>query len=325
MRLSVAIPAYRPDPGHLRDCLHSARRAIPPGVEAEILVVVDAGSADQLPEGKEADRVELSRAAPGLPGTWNECLRLSKGEAVHLLHQDDQVVPGFYDAALEAFERNPTVLMCATSFRELTIGRDDDVLSVADLPVELFEGDAAARFLLVGERHCCGSVVMRRQSVLDAGGFSSTYPSGPDEELYLRLSHSGVAFVAAPLYLQRSHPGQTRLRMWLAPEFADVYVRSRVEGVRGFNPKTRKLALTSSARRVCSSMIDVALTGRRAQATRQVVRLFQIDRSLIFSWRVWATLVAVRVPGALSLASRRRARVLHRRGLQPTSPTSPRA
>ena len=53
-----------------------------------------AGSPD-----RHGDRVAVhqkSLRTNGLAGIWNRCIERARGEWVHILHQDDIVLPGFY-------------------------------------------------------------------------------------------------------------------------------------------------------------------------------------------------------------------------------------
>src|SRR2546430_3796515 len=52
------------------------------------------------------DRVIYSRTPEnfGLAGCWNACIERSRGQWVHILHQDDMVLPGFYAAMRKGAE-----------------------------------------------------------------------------------------------------------------------------------------------------------------------------------------------------------------------------
>ena len=48
----------------------------------------------------------------GLANTWNRCIERARGNWVHILHQDDIVLPGFY----EVCAKEPSAAMLARSF-----------------------------------------------------------------------------------------------------------------------------------------------------------------------------------------------------------------
>src|ERR1700751_1291578 len=99
--LSVMIPAYNPAPRQLEQALESVLSQ-DFGVEAMQIEIVDDCSPNvdvqQLARAVAGDRVGFSRTAKnmGLAGCWNTCIERARGEWVHILHQDDYVLPGFY-------------------------------------------------------------------------------------------------------------------------------------------------------------------------------------------------------------------------------------
>jgi glycosyltransferase involved in cell wall biosynthesis len=108
------VPAYNPS-GLLEQALRSVLDQ-DPGPEAMQIAVVDDASpgadrADELVRRLAPGRVELHRAAEnlGLAGSWNRCIGLARGRWVHLLHQDDWVLPGFYERLGRAEAEAPEV------------------------------------------------------------------------------------------------------------------------------------------------------------------------------------------------------------------------
>src|SRR6266700_4385331 len=99
---SVMIPTYNPRADYLEDTLHSVLQQ-DPGPEQMQIEVIDDRSTDDL-AAQTVRRVGSGRvsfhAEPqnrGLAGTWNRCIERARGHWVHILHQDDIVLPGFYD------------------------------------------------------------------------------------------------------------------------------------------------------------------------------------------------------------------------------------
>jgi len=98
---SVMIPSYNPRAAYLEETLRSVL-AQDPGPERMQIEVVDDCSPEvdlaALVKAIAGERVQLSRTERnlGLAGCWNACIERSRGEWVHILHQDDWVLPGFY-------------------------------------------------------------------------------------------------------------------------------------------------------------------------------------------------------------------------------------
>ena len=99
---SVMIPTYSPRAEYLEETLKSVLQQ-DPGPEQMQIEVIDDGSMDktasEITRRVGAGRVTF-HAEPqnrGLANTWNRCLERARGDWVHILHQDDFVLPGFYD------------------------------------------------------------------------------------------------------------------------------------------------------------------------------------------------------------------------------------
>lgn len=113
---SVMLPTYEPD--HRLGRSLAAVLAQAPGPEAMQIAVVDDGSrqVDVRSLVRSFDpcgrvEVHLNQRRAGLAGNWNRCLSLARGRFVHLLHQDDHVLPGFYDRIERGFRTDPGIGM----------------------------------------------------------------------------------------------------------------------------------------------------------------------------------------------------------------------
>lgn len=104
---SVMMPVYRPDAHYFRLALEGVLQQ-DEGPERMQIEVVDDCSPDGDVEGlvREigGDRVAFSRTPKnlGLAGCWNTCIDRARGKWVHLFHQDDLILPGFYKAMARA-------------------------------------------------------------------------------------------------------------------------------------------------------------------------------------------------------------------------------
>ena len=110
------LPTYEPD-DRLIEAIRSVVGQAPSGDSMEIVVVDDCSrEVDVAALVRFADpsgRVRISRNAQrlGLAGNWNRAIREASGRLVHVLHQDDLVLPGFYTRMAQAFERTPSIGM----------------------------------------------------------------------------------------------------------------------------------------------------------------------------------------------------------------------
>src|SRR6266480_6472474 len=108
---SVMIPTYNPRADYLEESLHSVLQQ-DPGPEQMQIEVIDDCSMDNT-SSELVCRVGAGRVAfhaepqnRGLANTWNRCIERARGNWVHILHQDDIVLPGFYDQLRKGAERS---------------------------------------------------------------------------------------------------------------------------------------------------------------------------------------------------------------------------
>lgn len=109
---SVMIPTYNPHPDHLAQTLAGVLAQDPGPALMEIALVDDCSSRVDPREcltRVKPDRVSWLRQERhvGIGRNWNTCIRRARGHWVHLLHQDDFVLPGFYDRLRAGIEAAP--------------------------------------------------------------------------------------------------------------------------------------------------------------------------------------------------------------------------
>ena len=99
---SVVIPTYNPNIEDLKQTIDSILEQDIPSAVMEILVVDDCSDNENdinnLIQQIGPRRISYHRNKEnlGLISNWNHCLDLSKGYWIHILHQDDYVLPNFY-------------------------------------------------------------------------------------------------------------------------------------------------------------------------------------------------------------------------------------
>lgn len=120
---SVMIPTYRPRADYLARALASVTAELQPGADVHVEIVDDASPGFD-PERFLADvgvtgiRAHRNDRRLGLAGNWNACVGRAQGRWVHLLHQDDFVLPGYYTAMRQGIESGsrPGAAFCDAYF-----------------------------------------------------------------------------------------------------------------------------------------------------------------------------------------------------------------
>ena len=220
---SVMIPAYNCD-GYLRRTLASVLRQ-DPGPAAMQIEVIDDRSTQGDPEAVVREvgggRVDFHRnpANLGATATFNVCLERSRGRWVHVLHGDDAVLPGFYDAYAATIEANPSAVMVVGKC--VTIDEDDQWTSLLgpDMPENsaiLADFCCEQAVAQVGQ---FASWVTRRDVLERVGGFCTLFSHAADMDLAFRIGLAGpVACVAQAYGLYRVHRKADTRRLMISGE-----------------------------------------------------------------------------------------------------------
>ena len=177
---------------------------------AEIVVVDDASSnsAARTIAQSRGPRVTYHCNASnlGLVGNHNECIATARGDLVHILHQDDYVEPGFYDALVEPMVRDPSLVAGFANFRH--INRKGNPF--ARQPLEKTEAGMLGDWLETlaqGQAIQFVAIIVRRSAYLALGGFSSSSIFAFDWQMWGRLAAMGpLWYEPRPLANFRSHP-----------------------------------------------------------------------------------------------------------------------
>ena len=190
---SVMIPAYEPSE-FLERTLRSVLEQDPGPDRMQIAVVDDRSptvDVEALVARVAPGRVEVYRNPEnlGLAGNWNASIRHARGRWVHLLHQDDFILPGFYERLARA-DGDPEVGMafCQTAAFE----SEGEWMFISALerrgagPI-----DDWRRKILRGQRLFCPAAVVRRDVYEAVGGFRVDLKFVLDWEMWTRIA--GIA------------------------------------------------------------------------------------------------------------------------------------
>jgi glycosyltransferase involved in cell wall biosynthesis len=185
-------------------------------------VVVDDNSTDGTAEVAAAyddDRIRLVRNAAnlGMVGNHNKCIRIARGELIQFIGGDDWLLPDCLSRLVKTFESPRVGIAFARRRVDTTDTQWKARYSTLDGPLQplsaVNEGDDLVRKYLgtggngnpIGEPT---AVMLRRETLIAAGGFPPEVPQLSDVDTWLRiLTRSDAAFVEEELSVRWHHAG----------------------------------------------------------------------------------------------------------------------
>ena len=211
-RWSVMIPTYN-CAGHLRETLGSVLMQDPGPAAMQIEVVDDRSAADD-PEtvvhelGGTRVGFHRQRRNVGHVENFNTCLRLARGELVHLLHGDDTVEPGFYARMGDLFARHPDLGAAYCRYRIVDDTGTELVIPPADQAAAGPMRDALER-IAAHQPIQPPAMVVRRSVYERIGGFDRRLTAaGEDWEMWVRVAAATpIGFEPTVLARYRVHGG----------------------------------------------------------------------------------------------------------------------
>lgn len=186
------IPAYEPGP-FLVEALRGILAQDPGQSVMQIAIVDDASPtvdvAALVAAVAPAGRIEIHRNPTnlGLAGNWNRGITLARGEFVHLLHQDDLILPGFYERLLHGFAGDSQVGMAFSRHAFI----DETGQWTRRSHRERWRRGMLARWLgRISERQRiqCPAAIVRRSVYERLGGFRSDLTYALDWEMWVRIA-----------------------------------------------------------------------------------------------------------------------------------------
>jgi glycosyltransferase involved in cell wall biosynthesis len=193
--VSVVIPCLNSE-RTIRRALDSVARQDYPAFE--VIVVDDAstdGTAEVLARLARPDlRVIRLPQTSGAAAARNAGIAAARGEFVAFLDADDEWLPDKLSTQVPIIAGRPEMSLIASQARFVTLqGIEEESVY---LQCEPARGPEAWRVLLAYNYIATPTVVVRRSTLQDIGGFDPTLVIGQDQDLWIRLSLIGeVGFI----------------------------------------------------------------------------------------------------------------------------------
>lgn len=198
--MSVALAVHRPVPGlHAAVASMLAQTLRPREI---VLVINGAGviesceiervvqgafAAASVAGGAGVELVVLRRSVGGLAGALNDAIRAARFPLVARLDADDVAHPSRLERQVAFLAMHPDIAGVGAAFRRVT--PDGAVYETVYPPTDPRE----IRWRLCLQNcFCHGSMLLRRESVLGAGGYDERCDKSQDYELWARMSGRGL-------------------------------------------------------------------------------------------------------------------------------------
>jgi glycosyltransferase involved in cell wall biosynthesis len=253
------IPTYDPQPHYLEQTLQSVLSQDPGSKSMHIEVVDDCSqNADvkQIVRTIAGDRVQFSQTHVnlGLTGCWNRCIERAQGEWVHILHQDDYVLPGFYAEIEKLAGLHPNVgLIAVRSF----FVDEEGVISHATPRIRSLEhGGCTVEEFLYDDPIQFPGVVVRKKAYEKVGNFRADLSYTLDWEMWTRVIDKAGG-VVSPLVLASYRTTKQNTTNRLARTGETLTDRTRLYRI--FAERYSDFDAEAANRRVC----EWALSGAR--------------------------------------------------------------
>jgi len=251
---SVIVTVYNRTT-HLERCLESILQQDMGEGRMEIEVVRDAGPADLAAEIQEiVVRVGKGRVGfhevserKGHPHIFNYCIERAKGEWIHIVHDDDWLAPGYYEALAKGIESTPE--LGAAFCRYTLMGPRGERKWVSDLERKT-PGVVVDWLERIGIycRLAFSSMAVKRSVFESVGGFSPSVGSAFDWDMWKRVAvgHPVWFEPRALSYCGREGDSLTDELMLTGEQIADSLLSIKYS--ESYLPAERSRAISANAR-----------------------------------------------------------------------------
>lgn len=284
------IPTYNPG-RYLEKALESVLLQDPGRHEMDIEVVDDCSTnieVEKLVRSIAGTRVSVFQQPERtrICGNWNTCIERAKGRWIHILHQDDLILPGFYQKLREGIEQEPGI---GSAFcRHILIDDDGHWTYLPELL-------ARRSGVIPGWLELCASevliqtpaVVVKREVYETIGGYNPDLIFTLDWEMWTRIAANyQVWYEPQPLACYRIHQSSETSR--LVKTGADVADLIKcIDISRAYLPDSVADRITKTARETYA--LSAVRKARRMLQHRDLTPAFAQIRGALrcrISWRV---------------------------------------
>jgi glycosyltransferase involved in cell wall biosynthesis len=216
---------------------------------------------------------------------FTTCVQRARGHWVHIMHDDDVLLPWFYATYKQFIDDHADVGMLWS--RAVVINEEDEWQAVGHGgPERMTDGvlDDALFTLVTSNPVICPSVVISRAVYESVGGYNPTLLYAFDWEMWMRAAaHGGVGYIDRPSLLYRVHAGSgTNERSVSVPVMEDCLRAARM-GASLLPPERRLQALELSRQNLSTYMLllrkELHFKDQPRAGLRYAINAFKLERS----------------------------------------------
>ncbi len=262
-RFSVMLPTH--EPGALLTLALASVLAQAPESDVMQIAVVDDGSRpgvvhDIVRQVDPRGRVEIFDHAQrlGLCGNWNRAVALARGELIHLLHQDDYVMPGFYARLDAGYRRRPDIGMafCRSRLVDAEGRRLKTTSQLRWMPGLLNQWLPR---IAERQRVQTPSVIVARHTYETLGGYRPDLELAVDWEMWVRIAAAyPVWYEPRSLAVYRRHAANETTRLLTSGAAWPDMARAIALNARVLPPEIRERTIAASVRWYTASAMRTA-------------------------------------------------------------------
>jgi glycosyltransferase involved in cell wall biosynthesis len=145
---------------------------------------------------EEARRIEIFRQSEhvGMAENWNTCIRQARGQLVHILHDDDWILCGFYQEIKRLSESHPLSALIAT--RNVFVDESGTWNFLSAVMDNHKSHSTCNKDFYFETPIQCGAIVIRREFYENFGGFFPNLIFAPDWEMWNRATRGSGAVIS---------------------------------------------------------------------------------------------------------------------------------
>jgi len=145
---------------------------------------------------QERRRIEIFKQPKhvGLPENWNTCITQSRGQFVHILHDDDWILPGFYDEIKRLSEIHHSSALIAT--RNVVVDEHGTWNFISSILETHKSHSTCCKVFYFETPIQCSAIVVRRGFYENFGGFLTKPLFVIDCEMWSRATKNAGAVIS---------------------------------------------------------------------------------------------------------------------------------